>query len=191
MLARPLQVGEALLEPPPLAIDVRQPPLHPKRSAALRLLAAGNGSLFAGVCRLHCRDALMSYWPAACDMHICGECTFTANAVAYNLVLLRCHRLPSPLKTVTRHTICQARWCVHDASSLPVQHRQHRQQPGMHPAPSFSGRAPPDPSACRTPVVTPGSALLLSRTLFGGMQLCMQSSMLSIVGMLVASMYMG
>lgn len=45
-----MQVGGALLDPAPLAVDVRQPPLHPKRSAMLRLLAAANGSLFAGAC---------------------------------------------------------------------------------------------------------------------------------------------
>ena len=33
---------------PPLALDVRMPPLHPKRSANIQALAAGHGSLFAG-----------------------------------------------------------------------------------------------------------------------------------------------
>ena len=32
----------------PLAFDARLPPLHPKLSAQLTLLAAGHGSLFAG-----------------------------------------------------------------------------------------------------------------------------------------------
>ena len=43
------KVGDAALETVPLSIDVRPPPLHPKRSAVLHMLAAGNGSLFAGV----------------------------------------------------------------------------------------------------------------------------------------------
>lgn len=71
---------------------------------------------------------------------------------------------------------------------LPLQHRRHRQQPGTHPAPSFSGRAPPGPWGCRTLVVTPGSASILSQTLWR-MQLPMQSSMLATTRMLVASMY--
>ena len=33
---------------PPLAFDVRLPPLHPKLASQLYLLAAGHGSLFAG-----------------------------------------------------------------------------------------------------------------------------------------------
>ncbi len=37
---------------PPLAFDVRLPPMHPKAAAQLYLLAAGHGSLFAGTpCR--------------------------------------------------------------------------------------------------------------------------------------------
>ena len=39
--------AKRLLEPP-LALDVRMPPLHPKRSANIQALAAGHGSLFAG-----------------------------------------------------------------------------------------------------------------------------------------------
>jgi hypothetical protein len=39
---------------PPLALDIRLPPLHPKQAAQLCLLAVGHGSLFAGMsCRAH------------------------------------------------------------------------------------------------------------------------------------------
>ena len=36
------------LEPPPVCFEARLPPLNPKLSAQLTLLAAGHGSLFAG-----------------------------------------------------------------------------------------------------------------------------------------------
>ena len=39
--------GAALLEPP-LAVEARLPPLHPKRSSHLTMLATGHGCLFAG-----------------------------------------------------------------------------------------------------------------------------------------------
>ena len=39
---------------PPLAYDIRLPPLHPKQAAQLYMLAAGHGSLFAGA--LACSD---------------------------------------------------------------------------------------------------------------------------------------
>lgn len=38
----------------PLAIEVRLPPLNPKQSAKLCMLAAGNGSLFAGPGNKNC-----------------------------------------------------------------------------------------------------------------------------------------
>ena len=45
---RDLALVDRRLPDPPLALDVRMPPLHPKRSANLQALAAGHGSLFAG-----------------------------------------------------------------------------------------------------------------------------------------------
>ena len=45
---------------PPLALDVRMPPLHPKRSANLQALAAMHGSLFAG-------QALYTLLPVPCE----------------------------------------------------------------------------------------------------------------------------
>ena len=35
---------------PPVALDVRLAPLHPKQAAQLYMLAVGHGSLFAGAC---------------------------------------------------------------------------------------------------------------------------------------------
>ena len=79
-----LEVAAAVLAAP-LRIDVRPPPLHPKRSAPLRVLGATNSSLFAGappavlpVTWLHSdRDTLMSIalnftslWPWQCS----GRC---------------------------------------------------------------------------------------------------------------------
>jgi hypothetical protein len=52
-----IPLGEKRLVDPPLALDVRMPPLHPKRSARLQTLAAGHGSLFAGAPRMRTRSA--------------------------------------------------------------------------------------------------------------------------------------
>ena len=102
----------------------------------------------------------------------------SSDAVTCYIVLL------SLLKTFSRVPVYQASWGVYDAVSLPLQHRQHRQRQGMHPAPSFSGRAPPGLWDCRTPT-TPGSASVSSQKLCG-VQLPMLSSMLAITGALVA-----
>lgn len=39
---------KAALAEPPLAVEARLPPLHPKRSSHLTMLATGHGCLFAG-----------------------------------------------------------------------------------------------------------------------------------------------
>jgi hypothetical protein len=163
---------------------MRQPPLHPKRSAALRLLAAGNGSLFAGVYHLHCRNAFLSDTELTFQHMTCTSMAMLLHKTSscYNFICCPAHsRQPPDL-----HMPGQVR--VNDAVSVSLQHQQRRQQPGTHPAPSSSGRAPPDPWACRTLVATPGSASILKQILCG-VKLPTRSSMLAITGTLIASLY--